>query len=235
MKLVILAGGLGTRISEETKKKPKPMVKIGNMPIIWHIMKIYSSYGIKDFIICLGYKGHVIKEFLSKRSKIEKWNINFVNTGLKTLTGGRIKRIEKFINKNENFCMTYGDGLSNINIKKLIKFHFKHKKIATVSAVNPPSRFGVLTINKNKLVTNFREKPSNSFINGGFFVLSKKVFKFLKNDKTIFEVDCLTKLFKNKELKAFKHVNFWACMDTVKDKNDLNKLWKKSNPPWKVW
>tara|TARA_B100001094_G_C18146061_1_gene780773 strand:+ start:865 stop:1569 length:705 start_codon:yes stop_codon:yes gene_type:complete len=234
MKLVILAGGYGTRLSEETKIKPKPLVLIGNKPIIWHLMKIYSSYGVNEFIICLGYKGHMIKQELNKFKKKEKWKIKFVDTGLHTMTGGRIKRIKKYIIKDENFCLSYGDGLSNVNIKKLIKFHIDNAKIATLTAVKYKNPKGVLSINKNLEVNNIKEKPIE-YINGGFFVLSNKIFKYLKNDKSIFEKDCLPAITKKRQLLAFKHNGFWACMDTLREKKELNNLWDKKNCEWKVW
>lgn len=230
--LVILAGGLGTRIMEKTKTIPKPMIKIGNNPIIWHIMKYYSFFGINNFIICLGYKGDIIK----KKLKIEKkWNIKFINTGLHTMTGGRLKRVEKYI-KNENFCFTYGDGLSDLNISKEIKYHLKHKKIVTIGAVKPPGRFGCLDIKKNNLIKKFVEKPlgDNSWINGGFFIVNKKALKFIQNNKIKWEEEPLIKLTKIKQVMAFKHKGFWHPMDTLRDNQYLNKLWKK-NPPWKNW
>ncbi len=234
MKIVILAGGYGTRLSEETNIKPKPLVRIGSKPIIWHIMKIYSHYGYKEFVICLGYKGYMIKDELEKYQKKENWKISFVNTGLHTMTGGRIKRIKKFIKKDENFCLSYGDGLSNVNINKLIKFHKNKKKIATLTAVRYKNPKGILSISKNFLVNNIKEKPME-YINGGFFVLSKRIFKFLRNDETIFEKDCLTKLTKTNQLSAYKHNEFWACMDTLREKKDLNYLWKNKKSKWKVW
>jgi len=234
MKLVILAGGYGTRLSEETKIKPKPLVKIGNKPIIWHLMKIYSSFGIREFIICLGYKGYMIKDEIAKYIKSEDWKIKFINTGLHTMTGGRIKRIQKFINKDKHFCLSYGDGLSNVNIKKLIKFHLNKNKIATLTAVKYKNPKGVLSINKTFNVNNIKEKPIE-YINGGFFVLSNEVFKYLKNDQTIFEKDCLPVLSENKQLLAFKHNGFWACMDTLREKKELNNLWNKKSCDWKIW
>ena len=234
MKLVLLAGGFGTRFSEETKKKPKPLIRIGPKPIIWHIMKIYSAHGIKDFIICLGYKGEMIKNTIKKEAKIQNWNIKFVKTGLKTMTGGRIKRIKKFIGKDNFFFMSYGDGLCNVNIKKLISFHLRKKKIATITAIRQPSRFGILKINKSNIVTECREKPLN-YINGGFFVLSKSIFSYIKNDNTIFEKDCLTKLSNNRQLASYKHHGFWSCMDTLKEKIHITKLWNQKNCPWKIW
>ena len=234
MKLVILAGGYGTRLSEETKIKPKPLVKIGNRPIIWHIMKFYSYYGINDFIICLGYKGNILIKELKKFTSKESWNIKFVQTGLKTMTGGRIKKIEKFVSDEENFCLSYGDGLSDVNIKKLINFHKKNKKMATLTAVRYKNPKGVLIFSNNSKVKKIKEKPIE-YINGGFFVLSKKIFKFLKDSKTIFERDCLPKLTIQKELIAFKHNGFWACMDTLREKKELNKIFKSNEKAWKVW
>jgi len=234
MKLVILAGGYGTRLSEETKLKPKPLVKIGSKPIIWHLMKIYSYHGITNFIICLGYKGHMVKDELRKYAQKENWKISFVNTGLHTMTGGRIKRIKRYINNDNNFCLSYGDGLSNVKIKRLIKFHLKNKKIATLTAVKYKNPKGVLSIKKNYLINKIKEKPLE-YINGGFFVLSKEIFKYIKNDKTIFEKDCLPKLSKVNQLTAYKHNDFWACMDTLREKNELNLLWKSKKSKWKVW
>ena len=234
MKVIILAGGYGTRLAEETKVKPKPLVKIGNKPIIWHILKIYSFFGITKFIICLGYKGYLIKKELNKLIKRESWQVKYVNTGLKTMTGGRIKRVKKFIQKDKNFCLSYGDGLSDVNIKKLIKFHEKNKKIGTLTAVKYKNPKGILKINKNLIIKSIKEKPEE-FINGGFFVLSNKVFKYLKNDQTIFEKDCLPKLTSSNELLAFKHKGFWGCMDTIREKKELNKIWNSKQKAWKVW
>jgi len=234
MKVVILAGGYGTRLAEETKVKPKPLVKIGNKPIIWHILKIYSFFGITKFIICLGYKGYLIKKELNKLIKKESWQVKYVNTGLKTMTGGRIKRVKKFIKKDKNFCLSYGDGLSDVNIKKLIQFHEKNKKIGTLTAVKYKNPKGVLEINKNFKIKSIKEKPEE-FINGGFFVLSNKVFKYLKNDRTIFEKDCLPKLTSSNQLLAFKHKGFWACMDTIREKKELNEIWNSKQKAWKVW
>ena len=234
MKCVILAGGYGTRLAEETKIKPKPLVKIGNYPIIWHIMKIYSYYEIKDFIICLGYKGHLLKKDLNKLNLKEKWKIKYVETGLKTMTGGRIKRIKRYLKDESVFCLSYGDGLSNINLKKLINFHKKNKKIATLSAVKYKNPKGILKLNLSSKVTAIKEKPVE-YINGGFFVLSKDIFKYLVSDKTIFEKDCLPKLSKKNQLMAYKHKSFWACMDTIREKNELNKIWKSKQKAWKVW
>ena len=232
MKVVILAGGYGTRLAEETKIKPKPLVRIGDKPIIWHIMKIYSYFGINDFIICLGYKGHLLKNELNKIKG--NWKIVYVNTGLKTMTGGRIRRIKKYLKNDNYFCLSYGDGLSDVNIKKLINFHVKNKKTVTLTAVRYKNPKGVLNISKNLKVTAIKEKPME-YINGGFFVLSKNVFKYLKNDKTIFEQDCLPKLTKINQLLAFKHHGFWGCMDTLREKLELNKIWKSKVKAWKVW
>jgi len=234
MKLIILAGGYGTRLAEETKIKPKPLVKIGSKPIIWHLMKIYSFYGINEFIICLGYKGILLKKELNKLTRHERWKIKYVNTGLKTMTGGRIKRVKKYLNNQKYFCLSYGDGLSNVDIKKLIKFHINKKKIATLTAVKYRNPKGVLKINSSQYINAIKEKPIE-YINGGFFVLSQKIFKFLKNDKTIFEKDCLPKLAKINQLLAYKHNGFWGCMDTIREKNELNKLWKSGKKIWKVW
>ena len=252
-KLVILAGGRGTRFIEETHLTPKPMINIGGIPIILHIMKYYSYFGVKEFIICGGYKVENIKtfflnlnnfindieinfnnneiDFLTKNNF--DWNVKIVDTGLHTMTGGRIKKIKKYINNDENFYLTYGDGLSNVNIRKLSEFHIAHKKIATLTMVIPPARYGAVEANKN-IVTKFQEKPKgdNQLINGGFFVLNKKIFKFIKNDKTIFEENVLKKLTKLKELQAYKHLGFWQPMDSLRDKIDLEKLWLK-NPFWK--
>ena len=235
MKCIILAGGYGTRLDEETKIKPKPLVKIGNKPIIWHLMKIYSYYGIKKFVICLGYKGYLIKKEIDKLNIKENWKIKYVNTGLKTMTGGRIKRIENSLKKDENtFCLSYGDGLSNVNINKLIQFHKKNNKIATLTAVNYKNPKGVLKIKNNLFISAIKEKPLE-YINGGFFVLDRKIFKYLKNDKTIFEKDCLPKLVKKKQLIAYKHNGFWGCMDTMREKKELNKIWKSQDKAWKIW
>ena len=225
MKVIILAGGLGTRISEYTKTIPKPMIKIKNKPIIHHIMDHYSKYGYKDFYIALGYKGNIIKKYF-KKNKIPGWNINLIETGRNTMTGGRLKRLKKIIN-NETFHLTYGDGLSNVNLKKLVNFHKKNKKIATLTAVRPPARFGAVKI-KNTRVLYFKEKSKldEGWINGGFFVMEPKIFKFIKNDKTFLEKEPLVSISKKKELLAFKHSGFWQCMDTKRDKDLLEKIFK---------
>ena len=235
MKCIILAGGYGTRLAEETKIKPKPLVKIGSKPIIWHLMKIYSHFGIKDFIICLGYKGELLKKEVNYLNSNKKWNIKYLNTGLDTMTGGRIKRVEKYLDKKDNiFCLSYGDGLSDVNINELIKFHKKNNKIVTLTAVKYKNPKGVLDIKTNLKISAIKEKPIE-YINGGFFVVTKNVFKFLKNDQTIFEKDCLPKLVKKKQLMAYKHNGFWACMDTMREKQELNKIWKSKQKAWKVW
>ena len=234
MKAVILAGGYGTRLAEETKIKPKPLVKIGNKPIIWHIIKIYSHYGVKDFVICLGYKGYLLKKELNKLNHKKKWNIEYVETGLKTMTGGRVKRIEKYIGNDQNFYLSYGDGLSDININKLTKFHLDSKKIATLTAVKYKNPKGVLIIDSKSNIKIIKEKPIE-YINGGFFVLSKKIFSYLDNDKNIFEKNCLPKLAKIKQLQAFKHNGFWGCMDTIREKKELNKIYKSKEKAWKIW
>lgn len=238
MKVVILAGGKGLRFFEETKNIPKPMIRIGSKPILWHIMKIYSYYGINDFIICAGYKNEIIKNYFKKNfnNNIEKWKINVVNTGQKTSTGGRLKRVKKLVSKEKFFLFTYGDGVCDINIKKLIKFHIKKKKLATVTAVKPPGRYGILKIKKST-VYNFseKEKGGDGYINGGFFVLSPKVIKYIKNDNSIWEKDPMNYLAKNKQLIAYKHKGFWQSMDTMRDKIELENSWRKKNAKWKIW
>ena len=256
MKVVILAGGFGTRITEESHLKPKPMIGIGERPILWHIMKEYSHYGFNEFIICLGYKGYVIKEFfsdyflhtsdvtfdLAKNEMTvhdnfsEPWKVTLVDTGLNTMTGGRVKRIQKYI-ANEPFMLTYGDGVSDINIKELVEFHKKNGKIATITAINPGQRFGILDINSDNQVENFREKNNidGSFINGGYMVLEPEIFNYIDGDETIFEKEPLENLAKSGQLMAYKHEGFWKCMDTLRDKNQLEEMWNKGQAPWKVW
>jgi len=256
MKAVILAGGLGTRISEETDNIPKPMIQIGSKPILWHIMKIYSDHGINDFIICCGYKGYVIKEYFSnyflhmsdvtfcmKSNKMkvhhkrsEPWTITLVDTGEETMTGGRIKRIEQFVKDEDYFCLTYGDGVSNINITKLIKYHKQKDTLATLTAVYPPGRFGALDIHGGKVRT-FEEKPKGdgSRINGGFFVLSPKVISLIEDDSTVWEQKPMVSLAKSGEMSAFEHDGFWQPMDTLRDKNYLEELWQSNAAPWKTW
>lgn len=256
MKTVILAGGLGTRIMEESEGKPKPMVEIGGKPLLWHIMKTYSHYGFNDFIICLGYKGYVIKEFFFNyyrhmanltinlgngdhqvlNSKSENWTVTLVDTGLNTMTGGRLKRIAPYLD-NEPFNFTYGDGLANIDITSEIAFHFKHKKLATVAAVQPPGRFGVLNLTQNDIVNSFEEKPSNEigWINGGFFILDPQVIDYIEGDETSWEHEPLRNLAKDKQLIAFPHTGFWQPCDTLRDKLSLEKLWNSGHPTWAIW
>jgi glucose-1-phosphate cytidylyltransferase len=255
-KAVLLAGGFGTRISEESSIRPKPMVMIDDKPILWHIMKYYSYYGVNEFIICCGYKSEIIKEFFINYSLInsdftidlrtkslkthkkntENWKVTLVDTGINTMTGGRIKKISNFIKKNENFFMTYGDGLTDIDLSKLEKFHFKNKTIATVSTVTPPSRWGNIEI-KNNLVTKFTEKPisSENFINCGFFVLNYKIFKYIEGDNIFFEQEPMKKLTKDRQLSAYNHRGFFASMDTLKDKLTLQEYIQKNKAPWMKW
>lgn len=236
MKIVILCGGKGTRLSEETRKLPKPLVQIGSKPILWHIIKYFFSFGYNEFILASGYKfGEIKKYFIN--NKIDDCKINVVNTGLNTLTGGRLLRLKKYFKADETFMMTYGDGLSDVNLEMLIKFHYKKKKIATLTAVRPPVRFGELKINFSNRVTAFEEKnqSTKNWINGGFFILNSKIFNFIKDDKTIFERDTVIKLVKKKELNAYKHFKFWQCMDTMRDKILLNKIWKNRKATWKKW
>ena len=232
MKAVILAGGLGTRISEETSSKPKPLIEIGGMPILWHIMKIYSFYGINDFIICCGYKGDKIEGYFSENK--ESWNISCIDTGLKTMTGGRLKRVQKLV--DDTFCLTYGDTLNDLNIKKLIKFHKEQGRIATVTACRPPEKYGILEIKERKVIS-FEEKPTRKevWVNGGFFVLEPDIFDYIKNDSTVWEEEPMKKLTKNNQLSAYKHYGFYQHMDTTKEKNFLNKLWEDDKAKWKVW
>jgi glucose-1-phosphate cytidylyltransferase len=230
MKIVILCGGKGTRLAEETKVKPKPMVKIGNLPIIVHIMEIFKKQGFDDFILALGYKGELIKKYFKNKN----YKVKLVNTGKETLTGGRLLRLKKIL-KNEKFFLTYGDGVADIDLKKLLKFHNKHKKKATVTAVRPPARFGEIYI-RNSKVNKFQEKPqtSSGWINGGFFIFEKEIFNYLKNSKTILEREPLEMLCKKGELMAFKSLKFWQCMDTLRDKELLNKIWNSKEVPWKI-
>ena len=236
MKAVILAGGYGTRISDFDNKesilKPKPMIEIGGNPILWHILKNYANFGINDFIICCGYKQEQIKEYFNNNSS--QWNIELVDTGLDTMTGGRLKRIQN--NIDDTFCVTYGDGLSNVNVNNLITFHKEKKSIATLTAVHPQERFGVLSLNGDN-VTQFREKPNNknSWINGGFFVFEKEIFDYLQDDSTILERTPLETLAKENKLTAFKHDGFWYAMDTLREKKYLEKLYESGNIPWKTW
>ena len=257
MKAVLLAGGFGTRISEESQFKPKPMIEIGSMPILWHIMKLYSHYGVNEFIICAGYKQHVIKEWFADyflhtsdvtfdftqddkiiihNKRAEQWKVTVVDTGLHTMTGGRLKRVRSFIG-DEPFFMTYGDGVSNVDIAKLYEFHKSHGKLATMSAIKPESRFGVLDLNENNEVDAFREKSAvdSGYINAGFMVLDPKVLDYVADDTIMFEREPMEKLAEDRELMCFKHHGFWQCMDTLRDKEKLEKMWAKNNAPWKVW
>jgi len=233
MKAVILAGGYGTRISEESHLIPKPMIEIGGKPILWHIMKIYSTYKIDDFIICLGYKGEKIKEYFGQFDS-ELWNIQLIDTGVDSMTGGRLKRIQDKI--DNTFCVTYGDGLSDVNLNELISFHKEKRSLATLTAIHPPERFGVLNLSGD-YVTEFHEKHAgeSSWINGGFFVLEPEIFDYLQNDSTVFEKTPLETLAKEQKLTAFKHNGFWHPMDTQRDKNHLEKLWTSGKAPWKIW
>jgi len=251
MKVVILAGGTGTRLSEETHIIPKALVEIGGTPIILHLMKYYSSYGYKDFVVCLGYKGHMIKDFFklaalnennfenlkknsSKKIHYKDWKINLINTGKNSLTGTRIRRIKKYV--TDEFFLNYCDGLSNIDIHKTYKTFKRSKKIGLVSSINPKSRFGVLAIDQNNIVKQFNEKIRNktTWINAGFFIFKKEIFKFIKGKNSIFEQEPLSNLAKKNQLVAYKHEGFWQCMDTLKDKIALNEIWEKGNPPWKT-
>jgi glucose-1-phosphate cytidylyltransferase len=256
MKAVILAGGLGTRISEESASRPKPMIEVGGKPILWHIMKIYSHYGINDFIVCCGYKGYVIKEYfanyflhtsdvtfdMQKNSMevhqrfAEPWKVTLVDTGEDTMTGGRLKRVGGYVKDEEAFCFTYGDGVSDINIQALIDFHRQQSVKATLTAVYPPGRFGALDIAGNK-VTTFQEKPKGDggMINGGFFVLSPSVLSLLKDDETVWEREPLESLANSGQMGAYEHRGFWQPMDTLRDKNYLEDLWSSGNAPWKLW
>lgn len=256
MKCVLLAGGLGTRISEETHLKPKPMIEIGGNPVLWHIMKIYSHYGINDFIICCGYKGYVIKEYFAnyflhmsdvtfdmEQNKMEvhqrhaePWRVTLVDTGDETMTGGRLKRVAPYLKNEEAFCMTYGDGVSDVNISELIAFHKNHKLKATLTATLPPGRFGALEM-QGAQVTGFKEKPKGdgAMINGGFFVLSPDVIDLIKDDSTLWEREPLETLASEGQLSAFQHTGFWQPMDTLRDKTLLEELWHSGKAPWKVW
>lgn len=256
MKAVILAGGLGTRISEETNLKPKPMVEIGGRPILWHIMKTYSAHGVNDFLICCGYKGYLIKEYFANyflhmsditfdmstnqmevhQKKAEPWKVTLVDTGENTMTGGRLKRVADYIKDDDAFCFTYGDGVSDVNIRASIEFHCQHGKLATITAVQPPGRYGALERVANQVI-GFSEKPrgDGGAINGGFFVLSPKCMEFIEDDQSSWEGEPLTKLARIGELMAFEHNGFWQPMDTLREKNQLEDLWASGKAPWKVW
>jgi len=232
MKVVILAGGKGTRISEYTRDIPKPMIRIGGKPILSHLIEYFQSYKFKEIIIATGYKSNVIKNYY--RSKKKFTNVKIVNSGKNTMTGGRILRLKKYFNKNDNFLLTYGDGISNVNLNKLKKFHLRHKKLATVTAVRPAIRFGELNVGKKNIVKKFEEKPQlkSGWVNGGFFILNYKVFNFIKGDKMLFERQPMEKLAKKKNLIAFKHKGFWKCVDTLKDKLYLDEIYKKNKKKW---
>jgi glucose-1-phosphate cytidylyltransferase len=257
MKAVILAGGLGTRISEETHLKPKPMIEIGGKPILWHIMKMYSHHGIQDFVICCGYKGYLIKEYfanyflhmsdvtfdMSKNSmevhqrNAEPWKVTLVDTGDDTMTGGRLKRVQSYLEQDSEFCFTYGDGVSDVNISQLIAFHRSHGKLASLTAVHPPGRFGALDLNANSQVQSFVEKPKGDggMVNGGFFVLSPKVINLIDDDQCIWERKPLEMLATQGNLLAYQHTGFWQPMDTLRDKTLLEELWLSGKAPWKQW
>lgn len=259
MKAVILSGGYGTRLSEESAVRPKPMVEIGGKPILWHIMKIYSAYGINDFVICCGYKSYVIKEYFANyflhmsnvqfdiqnnrmevlQNGAEPWKVTLIDTGDTTMTGGRIKRVQNYIGP-ETFCLTYGDGVADVNIRRLIEFHFDHRALATLTAVQPPGRFGAFRMAADQeMVTSFREKPKGNadgaWVNGGFFVLEPKVLDYIDGDSTVWEREPLEKLAADNQLAAFRHEGFWQPMDTLRDRVVLEELWQSPNPPWKVW
>ena len=257
MKVVILAGGFGTRLSEESYLKPKPMIEIGERPILWHIMKIYSHYAFNDFIICLGYKGYYIKEYFAHyflhesdmtfdfsngnqqiihNQSVEPWKVTLVNTGLETKTGGRIKKVRPYIG-DETFMMTYGDGVADVDIKDLLKFHKSHGRIATITAAQPVGRFGALNLSDDNIVDVFKEKPRGdlSWVNAGFFILESKVFDYISDDDTFFEREPLENLSRDRELVAYKHFGFWHPMDTLRDKNHLESLWQSGKAPWKIW
>ncbi len=257
MKVVLLAGGFGTRISEESHLKPKPMIEIGGHPILWHVMKLYSSYGYNDFVICCGYKGYVIKEYFANyylhnsdmtfdftsENKItihnnaaEPWKVTLVDTGLNTMTGGRIKRIKDYIG-NEPFMLTYGDGVSDVNIPNLVEFHKQHGKMATITVYQPNNRFGVVDIGENDIINEFREKTKEDgdWINAGFMVLQPEIFDLIEGDSTVFEKYPLEEAARRNQLYAYKHHGFWQCMDTLRDKNKLEEMWGGGNAPWKIW
>ena len=257
MKVIILAGGVGSRLSEESLLKPKPLIEIGGKPILWHIMKIYSSYGLNDFIICCGYKGYLIKEYFSNyflhmsdvtfdmqnnqmeihRKRTEPWSVTLVDTGDNTLTGGRLRRVTEYLKDEENFCFTYGDGVSDVNITELIKYHKSHGKLATLTAVRPPGRYGALKLDSLDMVNEFQEKTEGerSWINGGFFILSPKTIDLIESDNVSWEAHPLTILAKQNQLASFKHDGFWQPMDTLREKTLLNDLWLKGKAPWKTW
>ena len=257
MKAVILAGGMGTRISEETHLRPKPMIEIGGKPILWHILKIYSAHNINDFIICCGYRGYIIKEYFANyflhmsdvtfdmqnndmqvhQNNVEPWRVTLVDTGENSMTGGRLKRVYEYVKDEKEFCFTYGDGVSDVDITKLVDFHRQNGKQATLTATRPPGRYGALKISNENNVDSFQEKPDgdNSWINGGFFVLSPEVIGRIDDDSTSWEAEPLTGLAEDGQLASYKHDGFWQPMDTLRDKNILEKLWANNRAPWKVW
>lgn len=257
MKVVILAGGLGTRLSEETAVRPKPMVEIGGYPILWHIMKSYAAHGMRDVIICLGYQGFVIKDYFSKyllrnsdvtfdlarnemvmhRSQAEPWSVTLVDTGQDTMTGGRLRRVREHLDGGEPFCFTYGDGVSNVDIGKLVAFHEQSGRLATLTAVRPPGRFGALSLQPGDSVASFREKPKGDggWVNGGFFVLQPQVIDYIEGDATVWEAEPLERLARDNQLGAYRHDGFWQPMDTLRDKKILEDLWASGNAPWKNW
>ncbi len=256
MKAVILAGGLGTRLSEETHLKPKPMVEIGGKPILWHIMKIYSAHGINEFVICCGYKGYLIKEYFANyflhqsdvtfslknnemrvhHHRAEPWQVTLTDTGEHSLTGGRLKRVKEYLSDDEDFCFTYGDGVGDIDITELVAFHHQHGKLATLTAAYPPGRFGAIMMHDQQ-VQSFQEKPTteSGSVNAGFFVLSPKVLAYITGDQTMWEKEPLTQLAKDGQLMAYKHHGFWQPMDTLRDKHHLQQLWSSGEAPWKIW
>ncbi|MCK0131209.1 glucose-1-phosphate cytidylyltransferase [Flavobacteriaceae bacterium F08102] len=260
MKTVILAGGFGTRLSEETGVRPKPMVEIGNKPILWHIMKIFSAHGFNDFVVCCGYKGHIIKEYFANyylddsdftidlkdnsmeihRNNTEPWKVTLIDTGKNSMTGGRVKRVKDYLN-DEPFFLTYGDGVSDVNLTELLAFHKKQDSYATLTAVQPPGRYGAFKLgDKESKITSFREKPKGdghetAWINGGFFVLEPEIFDYIENDQTIWERDPMENLAKDHKLSAYKHKGFWQSMDSLRDKEVLVELWSSENAPWKIW
>jgi glucose-1-phosphate cytidylyltransferase len=258
MKAVILAGGVGSRLSEETSLRPKPMVEIGGKPILWHIMKLYSAHGINEFIICLGYKGFVIKEYFAnyflhscdvtydlrdnhmevhRKNGLDPWRVTMIDTGDTTMTGGRLKRVQDHIG-DETFCFTYGDGVSDVNLTDLVVFHKKHNTLATLTAVQPPGRFGAFSLAEGEIkIAGFREKPQGdgAWVNGGFFVLDPGVFDYIQDDRTVWEREPLEKLSREREISAYRHSGFWQPMDTVRDKQVLEELWESGKAPWKVW
>jgi glucose-1-phosphate cytidylyltransferase len=255
VKVVILAGGLGSRLAEETSARPKPMVEIGGKPILWHIMKIYSAQGLQDFIVCLGYKGYMIKEYFANyflhmsdvtfdmasnqmqvhQKNVEPWKVTLVDTGEETMTGGRLKRVAPYV-KDGEFCMTYGDGIGDVDVRKLLAFHRQHGKLATLTAMQPPGRFGALNLD-GRAVVSFQEKPhgDGGWINGGFFVLSPKVLDYIEEDRTVWERGPMERLARERQLMAYEHAGFWQPMDTLRDKNHLEALWQSGKAPWKVW